>query len=54
MSLNLAQAQLTRLRAVVDAKNQLRLCFDTVLQVWRKPLYPGVGEVPAVLHLLLV
>ena len=33
MQLNLQQAQLARIKAAVDAKNQLRLCYDTVLQV---------------------
>ena len=33
MALSMAQAQLTRIKAAVDAKNQLRLGFDTVLQV---------------------
>ena len=33
MALSMAQMQLTRLKAAIEAKNQLRLCFDTVLQV---------------------
>ncbi|KAL3145548.1 hypothetical protein ABBQ32_003373 [Trebouxia sp. C0010 RCD-2024] len=32
LALTMAQAQLARLKTAVDDKNQLRLCFDTVLQ----------------------
>ena len=37
MALTMAQAQLTQIKAAVDAKHQLKLCFDTVLQVQPKP-----------------
>ena len=33
MALNMAKAQLARLKAAIEAKTQLRLGFDTVLQV---------------------